>query len=398
MKRQIFICILPVLLLLAGCNKIDLDDPVDGTPVFRAAFTANGFPKLIEAGAEGYYMFTEYERGADGVYVFTGRLQQTDSCGNTCGDVLTIRIRDFQQVLQGLPIVEEALKPGDYLFQTQSVTDTQWVYDTTFLYAVQFDASGSVTPPGVSLYSWSFGGSPFGQGVNASFVFDDLSQPVPATLSIASNNLNCSSTQTRLVQKNAGGAVPCSVMVTAAQDSTFNSLINLTAAPQGTPPFTYAWTTGDSTDQISFFTNPASLNTAGVTLTDANGCTSQASLSFVNLQGTTFNYCSASFSYDVQELLQVDSTEVVDPGDSLQFSKVTIEYQPAGSSQRYRSDLAEQPGNAFFTILSVENYDDNEQGQRTKKLKIAFGCQLKNQAGEVIMLSNGEAVIGVAYP
>ena len=396
MKQRFFLTILTALLLWAGCKKIDLDDPVDGTPVFTASFSVDGIPKNIAAGVDQYYMFTEYEKGPDDVYVFSGRLQPKDSCGVNCGDMLTIRFRDFQRVVQGSPDVEMALAPGDYFIKTLPVTDTQWLYDTTRFYTVHFDAASSISSGPVS-YVWEFGGLGSGQGISSLFIFDDLSQPVPVTLSIASNNSNCSSSQTRMVSKTSGMEPSCSVKILAVQDSAINTLILLSTDVAGTPPFQYAWSTGDSTDQISVFTNPAS-NNASVTLTDANGCVAAASVSFVNFQGSVFSYCSADFNYAIEDSFLVDSTLVQVPGDSLQLSRVEVEYQPAGSGQLFRSDLAKQTAGAFFEILSAEDYDDNEKGERTKKLKIRFSCLLKNASGEVLNISNGEAVIGVAFP
>ena len=87
--------------LLAGCRKVDLE-PVDGDPVFTANMQMAGTAKAWQAGVDDYYMFSSFEKDPFDVHVFSGSFAKKDSTG---GEVFTIRIRDYQQVAQGLPDV-----------------------------------------------------------------------------------------------------------------------------------------------------------------------------------------------------------------------------------------------------------------------------------------------------
>jgi hypothetical protein len=45
----------------------------------------------------------------------------------------------------------------------------------------------------------------------------------------------------------------------------------------------------------------------------------------------------------------------------------------------------------------VEEYEVSEQGYRTRRFKALFNCQLRSD-GQDISITDGEAVLGVAYP
>jgi hypothetical protein len=392
MKRLLFYKILILSVFLAGCQKIDVE-PVDGTPVFSATFEVDGISKNWQAGVDGYYMFTEFEKDANDVYVFTGRLQR-DSCSAGCGESLTIRIRDFQQVLQGNPDVETALKPGDYFFKNENTDSSAWVFDTIVFYQVGFNASASVSPTGAAVFNWNFGGLGTAAGISPTFDFGTLDQPVPVTLNMAGNNVGCSSLQTRTVQKPTPNSTPCGVQIFVQNDSTGPGTM-MTAMAEGNGPYTYMWSNGSLGQSISLPFNQQPQ--ASVTVTDATGCSSTSSLSFFANPGTVPQYCAAAFSYDVVEVIEVDSALVFIPGDSLQFSKVTIEYSDA-TGKLYRSGEQAQAGFSFFKILSTEDYDTNENGEKTKKLNVRFACRLWDEQGNFIEIKNGEAVVAVAYP
>ena len=51
----------------------------------------------------------------------------------------------------------------------------------------------------------------------------------------------------------------------------------------------------------------------------------------------------------------------------------------------------------FFTITKSQAYDDNENGQNTRKMEVTFSCFLFNDSGGVRPFS-GSGVIAVAHP
>jgi len=136
---------------------------------------------------------------------------------------------------------------------------------------------------------------------------------------------------------------------------------------------------------------------AMVAVADAEGCTAGAGYSTFWNPGVIGTYCSARFSYQVTEVMQVDSIPVVIQ-DSLQLSTMVVEYTDAAGKLFSSAFAPQSNANTYFEILSVEDYDDNENGEKTKKLSLRFACRLWNANGSFIELQNGEAVMGVAYP
>jgi hypothetical protein len=68
------------------------------------------------------------------------------------------------------------------------------------------------------------------------------------------------------------------------------------------------------------------------------------------------------------------------------------------SGKFYSSALGEQTDDAYFDIISVEEYLNNDAGQKTRKLEVETSCRLYADDGESILLTNGEGVIAVAVP
>ena len=83
---------------------------------------------------------------------------------------------------------------------------------------------------------------------------------------------------------------------------------------------------------------------------------------------------------------------------SIQYGKVLIEVIRE-DGKVYRSDRFKQPSTARFSILDITDFEKNERGHKTKKLKIDLSSMLstKTDALEEINL-DGICVIAIAYP
>src|SRR4051812_33888526 len=109
-------CII-VLLLLAciSCGKKEYPESVkEGIPVFNCNMSVSGVPTTIEAGVNGYYMFSSFQQDdSSGVYNFIGGLKQTD-CTN-CPNSLQIQINDFKiSATNAATQIDSSLIPGNY--------------------------------------------------------------------------------------------------------------------------------------------------------------------------------------------------------------------------------------------------------------------------------------------
>ncbi|MEK7255237.1 MAG: hypothetical protein AAB316_10865, partial [Bacteroidota bacterium] len=335
MKRLFFLNLLTIIALLPACQKIDVEPGGGGDPVFTADFTVTFPPddtltESWQAGVDSFYMFTGYELGADSVLVFYGELKRGDCDLNVtapnCGS-LKIYIRDFQQLVQGGTDILQALKVGNYELASLPGVDTIWlvVKDTT--YNLTFDASPSELPgatPISSQFSWVFANGETASGLQAFFDSVDLDVPSSMNLTVAASNAGCFSSQTQVIRKpgtNSTAAGNCSVQIKADTVSQ-NVLI---ANTNGAGPFEFQWSTGDSSQQISIPFNQQ--NSISVTATSTTtGCSSTASVNFLNNPGTLPQICSAGFTYDAQPVVFQDSVPIAIPsGDSLQLSKVILE-------------------------------------------------------------------------
>ncbi len=109
-----------------------------------------------------------------------------------------------------------------------------------------------------------------------------------------------------------------------------------------------------------------------------------------------------SESTNLPDIVQINSA--VSTGEytfagtqELDFSEVVIEYTNS-EGVIYSSTLTDRNEDRAFQILSVSDFNLNENGQLTKKLEVAFTCDLVNLDEDMIHFVNASAVIGIAYP
>ncbi|MEZ4960739.1 MAG: hypothetical protein R2830_13035 [Saprospiraceae bacterium] len=401
MKRILFYKILIIATVIASCKKIDLPDPVDGPIVFSAAVQVDGTAKKWEAGVDDYYLFSEFQKDNYDVYEFSGRFQQ-ENCVGQCGEILTIRIRDLKQTTGVFSGVGDALRvDGNYGFYYLGSGDTvvNIVIDTVG-YLVQFDASESIFDSGAGVYVWSFGDGSIVSLFDpiTEHPYDTSIQDRQVTLTVSSNNQLCSGSVTRTVNPAVNPINQACDLYLEIDSTNIDTFVTIIANPLGTPPFSYIWDIGASTTQSINVVSPSGQVAASVTVTDAFGCTSSAGLTTVYVPGITLpSVCSARFDYQAKpDTIQSVAYEIL-PADTLQFSNITIEYTDQ-DGRFFRSDRVEQPAGSYFEITKVEDYDNNEKGQKTKKLTVRFACELWDESGEKVVFKEGEAVIAVAYP
>jgi hypothetical protein len=391
MNRLFFLHLLIAGCFFAACNKIDLPEPVQGEPVFKAEFNLDTEEKRLEAGVGFWYMGTGFEQDPQGVYVFTGILEKRN-CGQNCKESIAFHFRDVKPNQPGIPDIGQVLHLGNYAFASIDGKKLVWVYDSTQAgYRVTFDASESrFDPAAVSpQFLWEFPDSSTSVGKNVSHDFPSLDPAPEVTLSLFENNgVTCLSTQSRSILP---AGLTCKVHIEAWQGD--SATTNLIAVPAGKAPFQFAWDAVPLTTQT---VTAVSLLTGitHVTVTDKTGCVANAGLQLANAAAA---YCSARFTYQVSPFMQVDSQQALVP-DPLQLATVVVAYTGEDGTL-YRSDLAQQDSNATtFEVLSAEDYDKNEKGEKTKKLRLRFACRLASASGKVLEVKNGLATIAVAFP
>ncbi len=118
----------------------------------------------------------------------------------------------------------------------------------------------------------SGGTAPFTYAWDNGETTEDISALAAGTYNVTITDANgCTATASAVVGEPtllAGSAVATDALCNGAADGT----VDLTVSG-GTAPFTYAWSNGETTEDISTL----AAGTYNVTITDANGCTATAS-------------------------------------------------------------------------------------------------------------------------
>jgi len=159
----------------------------------------------------------------------------------------------------------------------------------------------------------------------------------------------------------------------------------------GTAPYRYEWDFGDGSAK-SNAANPlrtyASVGSYPVTLkvTDANNNIIKTNYNAI----TQGDLSSCAAGYVIQNIKTVSNQQIF-----YNLSKIVVKWTDANGVV-YTSNSTKQPSSSNFNVLSVEDNDQNEQGQKTKKMRVKFNCTVYN-GFRSITIDNAEAVISVAY-
>ena len=382
------IYILLVLTFFASCKKVELDVPVDN-PVFSVDATVGGVALDWSAGDDNFYMFTEFSKDSLQVYTLTGRLAKDSNCSTSCEESLAISIRgnaitpsinDFD-INQALPL------NSNMSFMKMDNPNIS----TINIYTFQGDLFESSNPSSFTDYSWTINGETM-SGQTVSFV-DSINAPINLNLDITdSMGCNASFTQSNLSISN-----PCSLNILVDSNP---QIFNFKLTPQvtGLNNFMTVWNNNQidstfETDTTLFYNS----NELLLNITEQNnplGCSFDVRIC-VELDNPSPNggiiqgVKVPGVSYTVQ-------TDSVQDPISEQLSHVVIEYNDATGLY---SSFNGQNTNSMFTITKIEDFEDNENGEKTKKLTVEYDAILYDVQGSGnTKMINGSGVIGIAYP
>ena len=99
----------------------------------------------------------------------------------------------------------------------------------------------------------------------------------------------------------------------------------------------------------------------------------------------------------VNEVFSTTSFDIGNANSTSASGNVWIEYRDQ-DDVTYRTDLLENIESSF-NILSIDEYNRNENDEPTKILRVTFDAELKSTESEdIIFFNNAEAVIAIAYP
>ena len=398
MKKYLLNSLFFLLLIIGGCKKIELEEPVNGSPVFVADFEfENGETLFWEAGVDSLYMYTEFDFVANGIHRFIGRMEK-ENCAGDCKESLSIIFRNSEQIFQGLPNVEQSFEnPRPPFFNNDlSTFDTVETYDTSESFQISLAIDTAVTPVfDQTFYEWYNGSTFISSEMNPVVTYTDFPN-AEFMLRVTDFTFgdSCVAWQRQFLAKDP--VDKCAVIIESNYNVDF-FLESLQAIPVSNfDPFVFGWNNGVEQEINTGPFQPGSYYE--VTLTNANDVQSTAGFLYNEPGPSAQPLCGAHFDYSIESFTSVDTNIVVTPiFDSIQLSAVTIIYKDK-DGREFRSDRGTQNSNASFTINNVEDYFENENGHPTKKLDLEFNCRLWDANQNEINIVSGNATWGIAYP
>ena len=370
MKVLRFIMMLIVLGGFSYCHKKEYPKPevVENTAVFYSKLTIDNQPVVLQAGVDGYYMYSSYKLDSNFVYGFIADLKKSE-CSN-CTNSLKIQINDYKVSLSNpVSFIDSSLRKAQYPFLSGNAAAS---------YSIQFFGLNDNT---VS-YEWDFGdGSPKSFQANPIKTFSK-SGIYNVCLTTTTNKGCVNSICNRQKIDQASVKTQISVNLLAGNSISFNS-----ATIDGKGPYQYLWNFGDGgtcrrADTIYTYKYGGG-KSVSLRVVDAYGDTAYANYNAKTL--SDLSSCTANYS--VGKVAKMPANPAL--------SQIIINWVDANGDV-YTSNSALQPTTSTFEILSVSENDKNENQQATKKVTARFNCKLFHGT-KSITVSDAEVVICVAY-
>lgn len=360
------------LLIFVSCKKKEYPvSSIEGTPVFNCSMNVNGTPTSFEAGVNNYYMYSSFQQDSNSVYGFMAGLKQT-GCSN-CPNSIQIQINDCKvRAANAQTQIDSALIPGNYNYLLSTAAS---------YFTAQFQSSYNKP---ASSYLWNFGDGSTSTSSVTNHVYKKAGQ---YKVSLTVNGVNSCVSNVNTFQNI--GFLNTGFRTTIIDSSAFGNSVSFFANNiQGSPPYSYLWNFGDGT-AVSTATNPnhtyLHIGSYPVTLrvTDNTGKIAYANYNFVTQ--TDNSSCAANYT-----IASVNATP-----NTLGLSNIVINWTDANGIV-YTSKDPLQPAASYFTIVSVDDYEKNDNNEVTKKLHVKFSCVVYNGSSS-IALTNADAIICVAY-
>lgn len=371
MRLSVIYLLVFALCAASSCKKKDYkEDVVVNDPVFYFNGRINNNPVSFSAGKEDYYMFSSSGQGSN-VFNFTGTLRKTN-CSD-CANAFFIQLNDrMVSGNGGSPDINAALKPERYPFYVQGAVP----------YRVKFKSTYNKS---VASYLWDFGDGQTSAEANPEHIYSKtgtyqvnlriVSQAPNSCMSYISNRIHV-------------GPGRCNAYVNAVTATPNTGIFSMVTT--GISPLTYLWNFGDGSAPSAQLNPSHTFKTKGsypikLRVIDAMNDTAWANYNFVT--DNDISSCQSNF--------QIEEIAPVDPNAELALGSAFVKWREPGGKW-YSSDRGVQTNDDYFEIISIEDFERNENGEKTKKIKVKVKCTLYN-GFEFIKIDDAEAVIAVAY-
>jgi hypothetical protein len=363
------------LAALLSCKK-EVEKKVVGStePVFWLVSDdpfSSGDSSVITAGDRGFYMETSYGNDTLGLATYSGKL--TNITGSTQESFEFIFRAHSSAFSRSFPDINEQISLGSIpIFDNSTVLVDQ--SSSYFMMEPQHQSNEDA-------YSWSFSTSSSIKTGAYQELLIDTTEPIDFVVNLTSINANCATTTTKVLHDLK---YPCFDGFTVSYDPLAKS-ITATSTSSAEP----IW----SVNKASFGENKE------ITVpVDSPG-------TYVLTSFFDEPYCKNTTIKEVQ-IWDIDEAVVCENDIVLsQRPNILVDPNKEGSVEIiytdkfgdvYWSSHSENPGT--FIITAIEDYIDNVNGDRTKKIHFEGTFCVTNQLGLKKYFNNMKGVIAVAYP
>jgi hypothetical protein len=366
--------------LLITCKKETLPpSSVENQPIFSFVGNMGGNALSLQAGVNNYYMYSSYKDS--GVYSFTGTLKNTATNNNS----IQIIINDDIIVAQGKSSdINKSVDTGNtYYYEIpggNSISDS--VAFTPLIY------SGH---PSSFTYTFGDGGSTRITTTKPVWHLYKSLRDYTTQLAVEFDcGLNTISNPINLVKQASSPPIVNSISSTIKYDTSPpvpDSVKFKAFVIGGTPPYSYLWLFNNSSTSSS--TTPEyqyrDTGTFPCTLLVVDS---------KHIPSALYNYIATEDPDTTICRMDYSISAPIPIPNPYSLSNVTINYTD-GNGNQYTSNNSLQPLTSSFQVVSVSNYQNNANNNKTKMLKVTFSCMLYN--GNNSIPASGTAIIAVAY-
>lgn len=370
MKALNFYILLVLIGLSLSCRKKEYPEPEEiiGEAVYFSRLTVNNAPVNLEAGVNGYYMYSSYKQDSNNVYSFIGDLKPTTTCDNCPG--LRVQINDTRVSPFNAPAkIDSALRIGAYTYMRGFKEAA---------YTVQYNAAEPA-----SSYHWDFGDGTSSEEKNPSHTYARAGK---YNVCLTTSNNSCVSSICNKEKIDVSGR-SCKTAILASQAGG-NTMSFTHSTSGGQAPYQFFWSFGDgstsSADSPVRTYKYSGSYPVTLRVVDALGDTAIANYNVI----TQNDNSSCAANYYKTSFTQIPN--------HLALSSVIVTWTDTDGTV-YTSNSPLQSSDASFQIVSIAGQgQENENGQAIRKLSVRFKCKVFN-GSRFMSIDNAEAIICVAY-
>jgi|GEM_PF-685688 hypothetical protein len=394
---RIFLISLSFGLFIMSCQKehTTTTNTTVGSPVFYFNGTVGGNNVSLQAGKSNYYMYSSYTQDKNNVYNYIANLKEFN-CNSVCSSSIEFIINDYRSLPVGASEnnVGNSLFTGNFGYSTtgHSVTKYSILYTPsivsgsapvksfTFDYGDGTDTTGSKLP---NRFTHTY--SAFAHYKTfLTVVFSDSSSSIVPLISNFTPKDSTSYAPSSMISDTIKGGGQIEFVDNVYGGITGTIFWNF--GDSGTSSGAYNSSTNNVTH--SYNTTKPHNTIYNVTAAIKNSVTNDTIFSTMSLRPLS--------AKPIMDIANYTASAPIITANPYNFSNVTIIYtDPSGDI--YTTADSVQPGGSNFQIVSVASYNNNENNQTTKQLHIKFNCTLYDNIGKSLNITDGDAVIAVAY-